>query len=514
MNYYLPAVKNPNGKMLLIGLILIANSLSAAPLTESETRGKQLYMTGASPSGNVITAHIGLESTELPSTQVPCVSCHGEDGQGRPEGNIVPTNITFEYLALSYGHQHDNGRKHPAFTPDTFVRAITSGIDSASNRLDVAMPRYTLPDSDSADLIAYLKRLSSDADAGLTDTTIRLATLLPMQGSLADMGLAMKNILLAYFNEINAQGGIYNRKIQLDVIEYTSDSESTLKNVRRLLETESVFAMIAPFSSNIEQDILLLAERLGVPQIAPYTLFPEDKSSRSQFTFYLLPGLNNESRAMVDYAANELHLKNSQSLVISPENSYIRKVAKTIKKQSQMRGLGAVTHFVYSPSTFQPQALTAKLIKQMPDVIYFFGTSDELSVLLKSIETLKTKPYVFISSSLTNAKGVNEQFHDKIFLSSPAASQNQSNAEDFFRLIKQNNLSTHHLTAQAVTYSAAKLLVEGLQKTGRELSRKKLVQSIEHIYQFDTGLLPALSYGANRHIGSVDVSIVPALQSN
>ncbi len=489
--------------------MLIANSLSASPLTESETRGKKLYTTGESPSGKTITARIGLEATELPCTQVPCVSCHGEDGQGRPEGNIVPTNITFEYLTLSYGHQHDNGRKHPAFTADTFITAISKGIDSAGNQLDYAMPRYTLSDSDSADLIVYLKRLSSDVDAGLTDTTIRLATLLPTQGPLADIGQAMKAILLAYFNEINAQGGIYNRKIQLEVVEYTDDSETTLKNVRRLLETEPVFALIAPFSSNIEQEMLLLSEQLDVPQIAPYTLFPEDKPTRSQSTFYLLPGLNNESLAMVDYAANELHLKNIQSMVISPENTNIQKVAKVIEKQSQMRGLGAVTHFVYSPGTFQPQAVTAQLTKQTPDVIFFFGTGDELNVLLESTKTLKIKPYIFISSSLTGSKLVNEYNTDKIFLSSPTSSHNQSSAEDFFRLIKQNNLSTQHLTAQAVTYSAAKLLVEGLQKTGQELSRKKLVQSIEHLYQFDSGLLPPLSYGTNRHIGSVDVAIVP-----
>jgi ABC-type branched-subunit amino acid transport system substrate-binding protein len=504
-------MKNPKQKFALISLMLLANSLSAAPLTESEARGKQLYTTGESPSGKAIQARVGLEATELSGNSVPCISCHGEDGQGRPEGNIVPTNITFEYLTLSYGHQHDNGRKHPAFTPDTFIKAISTGVDSAGNRLDYAMPRYTLSDSDSADLIAYLKRLSSDVDAGLTDTTIRLGTLLPMQGALADRGMAIKNMLLAYFNELNAQGGIYNRKIQLDLAELSDDSDTSLKNVRRLLKTEPVFAMIAPFSGNQEQDILALIEQSGIPQIAPYTLFPEDKPGRSQSTFYLLPGLNNESRAMVDYAANELHLKNIHSMVISPENSDIRKVAKTIEKQSQTRGLGAITHFVYSPNTFQHQTVVAELTKQKPEVIFFFGTSDELGVLLKSIETLKTKPYVFISSSLTNAKAVNAQFHDKIFLSSPPSSQDQSNANEFFQLVKRNNLTTEHLTMQALAYSAAKLLVEGLQKTGQALSRKKLVDNIEHIYQFDTGLLPSLSYSSNRHIGSVDVAIGPAV---
>jgi ABC-type branched-subunit amino acid transport system substrate-binding protein len=86
----------------------------------------------------------------------------------------------------------------------------------------------------------------------------------------------------------------------------------------------------------------------------------------------------------------------------------------------------------------------------------------------------------------------------------------QASAEEFFRLIKRNNLSIHHLTAQAVSYSAAKLLAEGLQRTGRELSRKKLINTLETIYQFDTGVMPPLSYGSNRHIGSAAVTIISA----
>jgi ABC-type branched-subunit amino acid transport system substrate-binding protein len=493
---------------MLLSVILCCTSLSAAPLTAAEARGKQFYLTGDSPSGKPVKARVGLESIELPSTNVPCGSCHGEDGHGRPEGGIVPTDITFEYLTLSYGHSHDNGRKHAAFTADTIITAINGGIDSAGNRLDFAMPRYTLSDSESADLIAYLKRLSTDVDPGLTGTTIRLGTLLPTQGPLADMGLAMKNILLAYFNEVNAQGGIYNRKILLEVAEFTGSAEETIKNVRRLFEIEPVFAMVAPFSGNLEQDILLLSESQNVPQIGPYTLFPEETPTRSRSTFYLLPGLNNESRAMVDYAADVLHLKNTSSIVISPENSNIQRAAEVIEKQSQVRGLGLVTKLAYPSHQFPSQAFVAQLKQQSPEIVFFFGTDDELRILLKNAEELKPRPYVFISGSLTGPILDNQGFQDKIFLSLSSPPNEQMNTDEFFRLIKRNDLTTQHLTAQAVTYSAARLLAEGLQRTGKELSRKKLINTLENIYQFDTGLMSPLSFGPNRHIGSPKAFIV------
>lgn len=506
-------MKNLKRKLLFISLLLLADNLAAVTLNESETRGKKIYTTGEGSSGKSIEALVGADATELPATSVPCVGCHGEDGKGRPEGNIVPPNITFEYLTLAYGHQHDNGRKHPAFTEDSFITAISKGMDSAGNQLDYAMPRYDLSDSDSADLIAYLKRLSSDIDEGLTDTTIRLATILPMHGELAELGSAIKDMLMASINELNAHGGIYNRKIQLEVIEYSDDSATTLNNVRHKLETDPVFALITPFSSNIEQELLTLCEKSGIPQIAPYTLFPEDQTARSPSTFYLLPGLNNEARAMVDYAVNELRLKNIKAIVMSPEDDNLKKLATTIEKYSQKQTLGSVTPFIYSSHTYQAKTVSGQLSKQKPEVIFFFGSPNELAVLVGSIKNLKIKPYIFISSSLTDSKVASNYNAGRIFISAPVVSREQGNDEDFFHLIKQNNLKTQHLTAQAITFSAVKLLVEGLQKTGQELSRKKLMQNMEHIYQFDTGVLPPLTYGENRHIGSIDVAIVRAAPS-
>lgn len=399
--------KNPNDviirkRLAAIGFLLLLDflfcpGLSASPLTASEMRGKQIYLTGNSPSGKTAKALVGLGSVELPAVQVPCASCHGEDGHGRPEGGIVPTDITYEYLTLAYGHNHDNGRKHGAFTPQSIVTALMGGIDPSGNRLDSAMPRYVLSDQDNDDLIAYLKRLSTDVD--------------PV---------------------------------------------------------------------------------------------------RNQATFYLLPGLKNEARAMVDYVVDVLHLKDASPMVISLTYNNILGVAEVVGKQSQTRGLGFVTQFAYPQRHDQAGSFIAQLKKQHPEVIFFFGAQDELVTLLKNVEVMKPRPYVFISGSLTGFNGFDKTFRDKIFLSFPSLSFSQARSDEFSRLVTQNRLKAQHPIAQAAAYSAAKLLVAGLQQTGRELSRKKLIKTLETFYQFDTGLMPFLSYGANRHIGSTEVSIISA----
>ncbi len=97
----------------LLSAVLFSPSLSAAPLTASEARGKQLYLTGAGASGKLVKALVGPESTELSGADVPCAGCHGEDGHGRPEGRLVPTDITFEYVTWPMGPGTTTAGKMP-----------------------------------------------------------------------------------------------------------------------------------------------------------------------------------------------------------------------------------------------------------------------------------------------------------------------------------------------------------------------------------------------------------------
>ena len=55
--------------------------------------------------------------------------------------------------------------------------------------------------------------------------------------------------------------------------------------------------------------------------------------------------------------------------------------------------------------------------------------------------------------------------------------------------------------ASIAAFAAAKLLEEGLRRAGRDLDRRKLVDALEELYGYETGLTPPLSYGPNRRIG-------------
>ena len=56
--------------------------------------------------------------------------------------------------------------------------------------------------------------------------------------------------------------------------------------------------------------------------------------------------------------------------------------------------------------------------------------------------------------------------------------------------------------AQIATYAMAKVLVEGLKRAGRDLTREKLISALEQLYRFPTGLTPPVTFHRNRRIGS------------
>jgi hypothetical protein len=149
-----------------------ATGSQADRLSQQERRGKEIYFGIEASSDPQIKALIGNPPTEVPGTLVACINCHGKDGKGNLEAEVVPSIITWEALTKPYGTAHSGGRTRPAYTERLLIRAICMGIDPAGNKLHVAMPRFQMSREDINALIAYLKQLGKDIKPGLSDSSI------------------------------------------------------------------------------------------------------------------------------------------------------------------------------------------------------------------------------------------------------------------------------------------------------------------------------------------------------
>ncbi len=505
--------------MLLLAIIAAALNLdisfakvsSSATLTQQERRGKQIYLKGIGFSERPIKAFVGDASMEVPGSSFPCANCHGYDGQGRPEGGIIPSNITWEYLTKSYDISHPGGRKHPAYTDGSIMRAIIDGIDPAGNRL-AAMPRYLMSQEDIADLVSYLRRLGKDADPGLTGTSIRIGTILPLSGSLAEMGLEMKGVMTAYFEDINNQGGIYGRRVELQVSGTSENVSGTIADARHLVSDGGVFAMVGSFTAGADKEMAKIADEEGIPVIGSYTFSPQIGHPLNRYIFYLFSGLKDQASLLVDFTSHKFKVRDPRIAIVYPESQIFLEVTGAIEGQARKYGWNSIARIGYPKGRFEAGEIAGKLQGGGADFIFFFGSGGEGIRLLKEAEKSNWTSNFFLSGPLAGKEVIDAplSFKDKIFLAYPTLPSDltREGVIEYRSFLERHKLLPRHPAAQISAYCAAKILAEGLKIAGRDLSRERLVDVLEGFYNFDTGLTPRITYGPNRRIGALGTYIV------
>jgi len=499
---------------LLAGLLALLTALPthASELSTQEARGKRIYQHGETASGAPITALVARGATPISASFLPCAGCHGADGKGRPEGGVNPADITWKTLTASYGHDHDYGRSHPAFDAESLMRAVTAGIDPADNALDLAMPRYSMSASDMADLVAYIKKIESDLDPGLSEEVIQLGTLLPLDGPLESVGLSMRSVLDAYFANINDEGGIHGRRIELVVGEYAADSLQGGWNARDFLQKETVFALVGSYLSGIEKEVAALAEEQEVPMIGPFTQSPDDGEGLYRYSFYLLGGLSQQARVLARHAATELLPDSARLAIIHPNGAVYEAAAKSVQAQSAAKDWGPVRTSSYQAPYFDAVDAARFLQQENINTVIFFGAANDLRRLADEAGRLNWKldlmlPGVFASKGMFEFPAA---FEGRVFLgySTMPADHTEKGVHDFEKLHADHDLGYQHSTAQISVFVAAGILVEGLKRAGRELSRERLINELEGLSAFQAGLMPPISYNATRRIGALGGYVV------
>jgi ABC-type branched-subunit amino acid transport system substrate-binding protein len=502
--------------LLVIAGLIVLNGPSAVhsqnarhELTPQEKRGKAFYLRGESESGRELTALMG--EIDVPASTLTCAGCHGIRGQGITEGGVTAGPLTWSFLTKPYGHTDEGGRKHQAFSETSFVRMLTSGLDPAGNKLAVAMPVYRMPQEDMANLIAYLKRIETDTDPGVNDTSIVLGTVLPEKGALSGLAESMGDMLQAYFAEINSRGGIYNRKIELRVM--NGDSKLTVPNIKRLIDEEQVFAIVSGLSAGAEDAAAALTQEKEVPFIGPSTLMPQRGSPVNRYVFYLLPGLKEQARALATFAVRKTDPAKSRVAIVSPDVDFNRGIVASIEEQVKKVGLKPATTIYYAPDGFSASRYVAQLKEKGIDTVFFVGPGIEATAMLKEAETVNWTPSIYMLGSLVGRNigdAVTVKAKDRIFLAFPTVPGDVSaaGAAEYSGLLQRNKLVSTHAAAQASAMAAAKILVHALERCGRDLSRERLINTLEGLYEYDTGLMPKITFGPNRRIGALGAYVV------
>jgi cytochrome c oxidase subunit 2 len=146
---------------VILGAVTLRRPIAGAtPSGEYVSNGQMIYFTGRNDLGERIPFDGGPMWLYVHGGG--CAACHGADGRGGAPvmmGTEIPGDIRYHHLTEE---EHEEGEDHPPYTDELIKRAITLGLDSGGQPLDLTMPRWHMSDQDLNDLIAFLKTLDGE----------------------------------------------------------------------------------------------------------------------------------------------------------------------------------------------------------------------------------------------------------------------------------------------------------------------------------------------------------------
>src|SRR5690348_230564 len=103
-------------------------------------------------------------------------------------------------------------------------------------------------------------------DTGATDTAIKIGNIMPYSGPASSYGVIGKTEA-AYFNKVNAEGGINGRKINFISYDDAYSPPKTVEQARKLVESDEVLLIFNPLGTPSNTAIQKYMNAKKVPQL-------------------------------------------------------------------------------------------------------------------------------------------------------------------------------------------------------------------------------------------------------
>jgi branched-chain amino acid transport system substrate-binding protein len=223
---------------------------------------------------------------------------------------------------------------------------------------------------------------------GVTDTSIKVGTLMPITGAMAPWGIPISKGMAAYLDWINEQGGIYGRKVDLIIGDSGYSGPQGSEAARKLVEQDKVFLMYSNLGTEVEAAVAQYLTEKNVPDL--YVL--------TGSSLFVRPVVKNRFSSMVNYttegkifATYIYENYNGKKLGILAQNDDYGKEGEAGTKQG-LEDLGAdidVTTEYYDATATDVTAQVQRLKADNVDVIMFWGGVPQAANMMKAArETL------------------------------------------------------------------------------------------------------------------------------
>jgi branched-chain amino acid transport system substrate-binding protein len=340
-------------------------------------------------------------------------------------------------------------------------------------------------------------------DTGATDTEIKIGNTMPYSGPASAYGVIGKTEA-AYFNKINAEGGINGRKITFISYDDAYSPPKAVEQTRKLVESDEVLLMFNPLGTPSNSAIQKYLNAKKVPQLFVATGASKWNDPKDfPWTMGWQPSYQSEAHIYAKYLLKEK--PDAKIGVLFQNDDFGKDYLKGLKD-----GLGAKASLIMAEESYETSEPSidnhiVKLKASGADVFISITTPKFAAQAIKKLAEMDWHPLHIVSNVSASVGGVikpagfenSQNILSAAYAKDGADSQwdNDPGMKKFYAFMKDYYPDGNRLDGSVVYgYGAAQTMVEVLKQCGDDLTRANVMKQAASLKGFapDT-LLPGIT---------------------
>jgi branched-chain amino acid transport system substrate-binding protein len=348
------------------------------------------------------------------------------------------------------------------------------------------------------------------AEDGVTGTRILLGQSAAFTGPAAQLGIQMRNGIQAYFDYVNANGGVHGRKLELMSLDDGYEPARCAPNTRRLIEQDKVFALIGYVGTPTMAAAYPIHTKAKVPLVGPFTGAEILRAPFNRYIFHVRASYYDETEKIVEQVVS---IGGKNIAVFYQNDSYGQAGLKGVQIAMEKRGLKISALGTVERNTAQVEEAVKTIHAVKPDAVVMISAYTSIAEFVRQMQKAGSTA-TFYNVSFVGSKALSDALGEEgvgVAISQVVPfpwGAAVPVVKEYQRMSKKAGHTDYNFGAME-GFLVAKVFVEGLRRAGRNLSREGFIDAMERMRDVDLGGF-YVGYSPNNHAGSkfVDLTII------
>lgn len=345
------------------------------------------------------------------------------------------------------------------------------------------------------------------AEPGVTDSEVKIGMHTDLSGPLVAWGIQERAGMQMAFEEVNAAGGIYGRKITFVIEDSAYDPKKAVLATQKLLNRDKVFAFVGNLGTPLVVATAPLIVRKGRPHLYPFTAARETYEPFHRLKFSTFTPYYHGIRLGLRMMAREKGI--TKIGILYQDDDYGMNVYSGVKDEVAHSGLELVSETTYKRGATDFSAQIARMKADGANLVVLgtvvretVGAMAAANALGWHPVTLGALPTYTLETATIGGEAVEGLFSVGQY-PIPYADDPDPKVADWARRFEEK----YDMAASAqsvIGYVIASYFAENLRQTGPDLTVDALVKAIEDMPAWvepTIGGAP-IDFTAQDHLGS------------